>query len=96
MTGWSAANAPSFAIVCMIFYWSGATAAAVMVLPDVCRRSQDIKKMIPGELLELQSKNIAVVMTTGAFTAFLWKRGSKRQLQDKGSWLLWNLFAIPE
>ena len=80
----------------MIFYWSGATAAAMMVLPSVCQRLQDVKKMIPGELLELQSKNIAVVMTTGAFTAFLWKRGSKRQLQDKGSWLLWNLIAIPK
>jgi hypothetical protein len=62
----------------MIFYWSGATVAAMMVLPDACRRSQDVKKMITGELIGLQSKNIAVVMTTVAFTAFLRKRGSKR------------------
>jgi hypothetical protein len=42
--------------------------------------AQDLKKMIPGELLGLQSKNIAVVMTTVAFTARLRKRGAKRQL----------------
>jgi hypothetical protein len=42
--------------------------------------AQDLKKMIPGELLGLQSKNIAVVMTTVAFTARLLKRGAKRQL----------------
>jgi hypothetical protein len=42
--------------------------------------AQDLKKVIPGELLGLLSRNIAVVMTTVAFTALLRTLGAKRQL----------------
>jgi hypothetical protein len=42
--------------------------------------AQDLKKVIPGVLLGLQSKNMAVVMTAVAFTALLRQHGAKRQL----------------